>query len=241
MEWIYDGEIWASLATLAALEIVLGIDNLVFLTIVVSKLPAEQQPTARRLGLAGALIMRVVFLVAIFWITRLVEPIFTFVGQEFSWRDIILIAGGGFLLVKGTLEIHSSIERDQAPPTSPKVGQFAMAIVQIAALDLVFSIDSVITAIGMAEHLGVMIAAVFIAIAVMLFAAGPVGSFVERHPTVKMLALSFLMLIGVALIADGFDYHIPREFLYFAIVFSIAVEGLNLLAARRQRTRADRD
>lgn len=241
MEWIADGEIWASLATLAALEIVLGIDNLVFLTIVVARLPLEQQPMARRLGLAGALIMRVAFLVAIFWITRLVEPIFSFAGQEFSWRDIILIVGGGFLLVKGTLEIHGSIERDDEPPRSPKPGQFAMAIVQIAALDLVFSIDSVITAIGMAEHLGVMIAAVFIAIAVMLFAAGPVGKFVERHPTVKMLALSFLMLVGVALIADGFDYHIPREFLYFAIVFSIGVEGLNLLASRRRRMRVDRD
>jgi len=226
---------------LAALEIVLGIDNLIFLTIVVSKLPAHQQPLARRLGLTGALVMRVAFLIAIFWVTRLIEPIFSFAGNEFSWRDIILIVGGGFLLVKGTLEIHGSIERDEEPPKSPKPGQLAMAIAQIAALDIVFSIDSVVTAIGMAKHLGVMIAAVFIAIAVMLFAAKPVGSFVERHPTVKMLALSFLMLIGVALIADGFDYHIPREFLYFAIVFSVAVEGLNLLALRRRRTRARRD
>ncbi|MFP3942722.1 MAG: TerC family protein [Alphaproteobacteria bacterium] len=237
MEWITDPAIWASLATLTALEIVLGIDNVIFLSVISSRLPERQQPLARRLGLALALLMRVALLFGIVWITRLEATLFSVFDVDFSWRDLILVGGGLFLLVKGTLEIHDTIEGEHAAGGGAATAGFAVVVVQIVALDLVFSLDSVITAVGMAEHVEVMIAAVSIAILVMLLAAEPVSDFIKRHPTTKMLALSFLLLVGVALVADGFGFHIPRGYLYFAIAFSILVEMLNL-AARTQRRRS---
>lgn len=233
-----DPTAWASLATLTALEIVLGIDNLVFLSIVTSRLKPEQQPMAQRVGLTLALGMRVALLFAIVWIARLTTPILEIGEHVVSWRDLIMLAGGLFLLVKGTMEIHHSVEGEAEESKSGSAG-FAMAIVQIVALDAVFSLDSVITAVGMTDQLPVMIAAVVIAIGVMMFAAGPVSAFIKRHPTTKMLALSFLLLVGVALLADGLHFHIPRGYLYFAIAFSILVEALNLMARRRRRGAAE--
>lgn len=233
-----DPTAWASLATLTALEIVLGIDNLVFLSIVTSRLKPEQQPMAQRVGLTLALGMRVALLFAIVWIARLTTPILEIGEHVVSWRDLIMLAGGLFLLVKGTMEIHDSVEGEEEESKSGSAG-FAMAIVQIVALDAVFSLDSVITAVGMTDQLPVMIAAVVIAIGVMMFAAGPVSAFIKRHPTTKMLALSFLLLVGVALLADGLHFHIPRGYLYFAIAFSILVEALNLMARRRRRGAAE--
>ncbi len=238
MEWMTDPAIWASLATLTALEIVLGIDNVIFLSVMSSRLPEHQQPLARRLGLALALLMRVALLFGIVWITRLEATLFSVFAVDFSWRDLILIGGGLFLLVKGTLEIHDSIEGEHARPGGAATAGFAMVVAQIVALDLVFSLDSVITAVGMAEHVEIMIAAVSIAILVMLLAAEPVSDFIRRHPTTKMLALSFLLLVGVALVADGLGFHIPRGYLYFAIAFSIMVEMLNLAARARRRSNA---
>ena len=232
-----DPSAWASLATLTALEIVLGIDNLVFLSIVTSKLPEAQQPMAQRIGLGLALGMRIALLFAIVWIARLTAPVFEIGEHVVSWRDLIMLGGGLFLLIKGTIEIHESVEGEHEESKSGTTS-FAMAIVQIVLLDAVFSLDSVITAVGMTDQLPVMIAAVVIAIGVMMFAAGPVSDFIKRHPTTKMLALSFLLLVGVALIADGLHFHIPRGYLYFAIAFSILVEVLNLLARRGRRKAA---
>lgn len=229
-------EAWASLLTLAVLEIVLGIDNIIFISIIAAKLPADQQAKARTIGLMLALVMRVILLMLIFWIAHLVEPLFTVLGNEISWRDIILIGGGLFLLVKGTMEIHHSVEGDESEKgVSLKQVTFGAVLAQIAVLDIVFSLDSVITAVGMADERIIMIAAVFIAIGVMLFAAKPVSDFVNAHPTVKMLALSFLLLVGMALIADGFDYHIPRGYLYFAVAFSLGVECLNLWSQKNKK------
>jgi predicted tellurium resistance membrane protein TerC len=234
-EWLLDPAVWASLATLTVLEVVLGIDNLIFISVATNALAAEQRAAARRLGLAAALIMRVVFLSSVVWLTGLTEPIFEFMGLGISWRDLILIAGGLFLLVKATQEIHHEMEGQQEGEAyRPRTG-FAAVVVQIMLLDLVFSIDSVVTAVGMTRDLAVMIIAIVIAMAVMLFAAGPVGGFVERHPSIKMLALSFLLLVGVALVADGLHFHIPRGYLYFAIAFSVMVELLNLLRNRLRR------
>lgn len=235
-EWLLDPTIWASLATLSLLEVVLGIDNLVFLSVATNQLPEEQRRPAQRLGLAGALVMRIVFLSGVVWVTGLTAPIFEVAGFAVSWRDLILMAGGLFLLVKGTLEIHSEVEGDAESPGRRGRTRFLAAIVQVMLLDLVFSIDSVITAVGMTREIGVMIAAICVAIAVMLFAAAPVGRFIQAHPTTKMLALSFLLLVGVALIADGMHFHIPRAYLYFAIAFSLSVELLNLMRARARRT-----
>lgn len=237
MHWISDPTVWASLATLTALEIVLGIDNVIFLSVVTSRLPENRQPAARRLGLALALIMRVALLFGIVWITRLEAMLFSLMGEEFSWRDLILIGGGLFLLVKGTLEIHETIEGEEGHGGAA-VASFGLVVAQVVVLDLVFSLDSVITAVGMAEHVEVMIAAVCIAILVMLLAAEPVSNFIKRHPTTKMLALSFLLLVGVALVADGLGFHIPRGYLYFAIAFSIMVEMLNLAARAGARGRS---
>ncbi len=237
MEMLTTPEFWASLLTLTALEIVLGIDNLVFLTVVTSKLPESQRKSATRIGLMGALGLRIVFLSMVVWIAGLVAPVFTIGEHVVSWRDIILLGGGLFLLAKGTVEIHHTVEADDEDGNggSPKTTAFASAIVQIILLDIVFSLDSVITAIGMTTNLTVMITAVCIAIGVMMFAAKPVGDFVQKHPTTKMLALSFLLLVGLALVADGLHFHIPREYLYFAIAFSVSVEALNLLAKRNRR------
>lgn len=234
-----DPHAWASLLTLTALEIVLGIDNVIFLSIVTGRLPADQQPKARRIGLGLAAVMRVGLLLAIAWIIGLTAPLFTVLDFTLSWRDLVLIGGGGFLLVKGTLEVHHTVEGEEAE-ASVGSATFTAAIAQIVALDIVFSLDSVITAVGMSRHLPVMIAAVLIAVAVMLVAAEAVSGFINRHPTVKMLALSFLLLVGVALIADGLHFHIPRGYLYFAIAFSAGVEGLNLVAKRARARRRGR-
>ncbi|MBI1179488.1 MAG: TerC family protein [Alphaproteobacteria bacterium] len=235
MEWVANPNVWASLLTLTLLEIVLGIDNVIFIALLVARLPREQHARARTFGLAGALVMRIALLSAIVWITRMVEPLFAVMGNAISWRDIILISGGVFLVVKATMEIHHTIEGEE--DTEPRVGKgaFSMTIVQIMLFDIVFSFDSVLTAIGMAEHLSIMIAAVVIAIGVMLFAAGPIADFIHKHPTTKMLALSFLLMIGMALIADGFDFHLPRGYIYAAIGFSVVVEVLNLSMHRRRK------
>jgi len=235
MELLYSPEAWASLLTLTVLEIVLGIDNIIFISIVSSRLPANQQDKARTIGLLLALIMRVILLSLIFWIAHLVEPLFTVLGNEISWRDIILIGGGLFLLVKGTMEIHHSVESSEEDQAAMKKATFGGVLVQIMILDIVFSLDSVITAIGMAEHQSIMIAAIVIAIGVMMFAAKPISDFVNRHPTVKMLALSFLLLVGMALIADGFEVHIPRGYLYFAVAFSLGVECLNIWMRKKKK------
>lgn len=234
LEYLANPNIWVAFATLALLEIVLGIDNLVFLSVVTERLPEHQAKRARRIGLAGALLMRIALLFAISWIIGLTRPIFTVMEFTVSWRDVILGAGGLFLLVKGTLEIHSEVEGDDHGGPRVALGMTA-AIVQIMILDMVFSLDSVITAVGMTEHLPVMVAAVVLAILVMFFAAEPVADFIQRHPTMKMLALSFLLLVGVALCADALHFHIPRGYLYFAIAFSLMVEILNHLARRRRR------
>jgi len=235
MSLLVSPEAWASLLTLTILEIVLGIDNIIFISIIAAKLPLHQQARARFIGLTMAMVMRIILLMLIFWIAHLTAPLFSAFGNEISWRDIILIGGGLFLLVKGTMEIHHSVEGDDGEKNvSLKQVTFGAVLAQIAVLDIVFSLDSVITAVGMADERIIMIAAVVIAIGVMMFAAKPVSEFVNAHPTVKMLALSFLLLVGMALIADGFDVHIPRGYLYFAVAFSLGVECLNLWAKRNK-------
>ncbi|HET8723651.1 MAG TPA: TerC family protein [Anaeromyxobacteraceae bacterium] len=230
-------ETWISLATLAAMEIVLGVDNVVFLTILAGKLPPAQQPLARRLGLGAALATRLALLFAISWLMGLTANLFTVAGQGISGRDLILAAGGLFLVGKATFEIHDKLEASQAAHAqAARAASFGWTILQIALLDVVFSLDSVITAVGMARHVEVMVAAMVLAVGVMLVFAGPIGRFVEEHPTVKMLALSFLILIGVMLIVEAFDRHIPRGYVYFAMAFSLAVELLNL----RMRARSER-
>ena len=238
MDWLSDPQIWASLLTLTALEIVLGIDNLVFITILAGRLPAERQDHARRIGLALALITRLALLGSIAWIVGLTQPLFETLGHAISWRDLILIGGGLFLLYKGTREIHHRLEDNvHDNEAGPVRTSFGSVIVQIVLLDIVFSLDSVITAVGMANDFSVMAAAVVIAVIIMLVASGPVSDFVNRHPTVKMLALSFLLLIGMTLVADGVGFHVPKGYIYAAIAFSAAVEALNQLAARRRRGR----
>lgn len=236
LELLSSPEAWASLLTLTVLEIVLGIDNIIFISIVSARLPASQQNKARSIGLGLALVMRIILLSLIFWIAHLTDPLFAVFGQEISWRDIILIGGGLFLLVKGTMEIHHSVESTAEDQAAMKKATFGGVLVQIMILDIVFSLDSVITAIGMAEERSIMIAAIVIAIGVMMFAAKPISDFVNRHPTVKMLALSFLLLVGMALIADGLEYHIPRGYLYFAVAFSLGVECLNIWMRKKAKT-----
>jgi predicted tellurium resistance membrane protein TerC len=232
-----DPHAWASFVTLSALEIVLGIDNVVFISLLVSRMAPEQRLTARRVGLSLALVFRVIMLGGIAYVIHLTTPIFSVAGCDFSWRDLILIAGGLFLLVKGTREIHEDIEGGGPEEAAPNrvASSMVSAIVQIAVIDLVFSIDSIITAVGMADHVEVMIAAVAVAILVMYFASEPVAAFIERHPTTKMLALSFLLLIGAALVADGMHFHIPRAYIYFAMAFAAAVEVVNVMALRRRQ------
>ena len=236
MEWLASPQVWASLLTLSALEIVLGIDNLIFLSILAARLPPAQQARARQVGLGLALAMRLGLLATISWIMGLIAPLFALAGHDFSWRDLILIGGGLFLVYKGTQEIHARIEGQEHAAAQASIhATFAGTIVQIGLLDLVFSLDSVITAVGMADELPIMVAAVVIAMVVMMLAAGPLSDFVNRRPTVKMLALSFLLLIGMVLIADGFGVHVPKGYIYAAIGFSIAVELLNQLADRRRK------
>lgn len=228
---------WASLATLTVLEIVLGVDNLIFLSIVAGRLPASQQKLGRRLGLLAAVVTRLGLLASAAWVVTLTDPIFVLEDFSVSWRDLLLLGGGLFLLAKSTLEIHESVEGEEEEVCGPaKVAKSALAMVvlQIAVIDIVFSFDSVMTAVGMSDHFEVMATAVVIAVIVMIFAAEPVSAFVEEHPTVKMLALSFLILIGVSLIADGLHFHIPKGYLYFAVAFSVGVEALNLWASRRR-------
>ena len=236
MEWLTDPQAWIAFLTLTALEIVLGIDNVVFISILAGKLPREQQQRGRTLGLALAMLMRIALLFSVSLIIRLTEPLFTVLGQEISGRDLILIIGGLFLLGKSTHEIHARLEGEEGHASARVKSSFTSVIIQILLLDVVFSLDSVITAVGMADSLGVMIAAVVVAVVFMMVFAGPISRFVERHPTVKMLALSFLLLIGVTLIAEGFDRHIPKGYIYFAMAFSVFVEMLNLKLRQRRTT-----
>jgi len=236
VDWLTDPQVWASLVTLTALEIVLGIDNLLFIAIVAGRLPTERQNRARQVGLALALITRLALLASIVWIIGLTRPLFDLFGRPVSWRDIVLIAGGLFLLYKGTREIHEGLEGDAPSEGAEGVrASFAGVVAQIMLLDIVFSLDSVITAVGMANSLWVMATAIVIAVGIMLAASRPLADFVGRHPTVKMLALSFLLLIGMTLIADGAGFEVPKGYIYAAIGFSVTVEALNQLAARRRR------
>jgi predicted tellurium resistance membrane protein TerC len=238
MELLTSPDTWASFATLAVLEIVLGIDNLVFIALLAGRLPVAQRARARTVGLAMALGTRLALLWSIVWIIHLTEPVFSLAGHAFSWRDVILIAGGGFLLFKGTREIHLRVDglEDDASARPGATG-FIRTVLEIMLLDVVFSLDSVITAVGIADEIWVMVAAIVAAMIVMLAASGPLAAFIERHASVKMLALSFLLLIGMVLVADGFSFHVPRGYVYAAMGFSILVESLNLIAARRRRVR----
>ena len=234
-------EAWAALLTLTALEIVLGIDNVIFLSVIVSRIPPAQAKRARQIGLALALVFRILLLSLLVWLIGLTQTLFTLGGNAFSWRDIILIGGGLFLIGKATHEIHTEVETgDLDSDKAPAASAFFWVIVQIIIIDMVFSLDSIITAIGMAQDLEIMIAAVIIACVVMYVSSGPVARFIAEHPTTKMLALAFLVLIGVALVADGFKFHIPRGYIYFAIVFSAAVEFFNVLAKRNRKQAANR-
>ncbi len=236
MELLTSAEAWAALLTLTALEIVLGIDNIIFLSVIVSGIPQAQAKRARQIGLALALIFRILLLSLLVWLIGMTQAVFAVKGTAFSWRDIILIGGGLFLIAKATHEIHNEVEaRDEMRDAAPKAGAFFWVIVQIIVIDMVFSLDSIITAIGMVQDLPIMIAAVIIACLIMYAASGPVARFVAEHPTTKMLALAFLVLIGVALVADGFKFHIPRGYIYFAIAFSAAVELFNVLAKRNRQ------
>jgi predicted tellurium resistance membrane protein TerC len=229
MEWFSDPQAWLALVTLTALEIVLGIDNIIFISILTGKLPQQQRPKAQRIGLALAMITRLMLLFSLTWIMRLTEPFFSILGHGVSGRDIILIVGGMFLLAKSTMEIHDKLEGEEHHVSEGKTGaSFKGIIIQIMFLDIIFSLDSVITAVGMASQLAVMATAVVLAVGVMMFFAGAVSTFVERHPTIKVLALSFLLLIGVSLIADGLSFHIPKGYIYFAMAFSVFVEMINL-------------
>ncbi len=228
MTWLTSPEMWVALLTLTVLEIVLGIDNIIFISILAGKLPAHQQARARRLGLAGAMVTRILLLASLAWMIRLTAPFFTLLGHPFSGRDLILLAGGLFLIYKSTHEIHEKLEGESGQANTRTAASFANVVGQIVLLDIVFSLDSVITAVGMARQLGVMIAAVVIAVGIMMFSATAISDFVHRHPTLKMLALSFLLLIGVTLIADGLGQHIAKGYIYFAMGFSVFVEMLNL-------------
>lgn len=232
MEWLTDPQIWIAFLTLTLLELVLGIDNVIFISILSGKLPPDQQSRARFIGLALALVMRVLLLFSLTWVMSLTEPLFSIFGYEISGRDLILLIGGLFLIGKSTHEIHGSLEGDEAEGSKRIYAGFAGVIVQIMLLDIVFSLDSVITAVGMVSNIWIMIAAVIVSIIAMMLFAGPIGSFVQRHPTVKMLALSFLLLIGVALIAEAFQQKIPKGYIYFAMAFSVMVELLNMRLRR---------
>jgi predicted tellurium resistance membrane protein TerC len=237
-DWLADPNAWIALATLTALEIVLGIDNIIFISILVGRVPARQRDLARRLGLGLAMATRIALLLSLSWIMQLREPLFT-IGQRFSGRDLILIAGGVFLLWKSVHEIHNALEgaaTEEEDALGSAATSFVGVLVQIAIIDIVFSLDSVITAVGLADDVEVMVIAIILSVAVMMFAAKPIGEYVERHPTIKMLALSFLVLVGVTLIAEGFETHVPKGYIYFAMAFSISVEVLNIkLRERRER------
>jgi predicted tellurium resistance membrane protein TerC len=234
MDWITDPQAWVGLATLTFLEIVLGIDNVIFISILAGRLPREQQGRARYIGLLLAMVMRIGLLFSLSWIIRLTAPLFSVLGQEISGRDLVLLVGGLFLLAKATHEIHQRLEGDEGHASAKAAPSLRSVLIQIMLLDIVFSLDSVITAVGMVDQLAVMVIAVVLAVAFMMLFAGPISEFVDRHPTVKMLALSFLMLIGVSLIAESFDQHIPKGYIYFAMAFSVLVEMLNLRAGKKK-------
>jgi predicted tellurium resistance membrane protein TerC len=239
MEWILDPEIWIALITLTALEIVLGIDNIVFISILAGKLSKAEQPKARKVGLGLAMFMRIGLLLSLAWIIQLTSPLFTVFSQEISGRDLILIAGGLFLLGKSTFEIHDNLEGKEGGSSAKVKTKLSSVLVQIMLLDIVFSLDSVITAVGMVESVGVMIAAILIAVVIMMISVNAISSFVDDHPTIKILALSFLLLIGVSLIAEGLDQHIPKGYIYFAMGFSVLVEALNLRMSGGRRAPVD--
>lgn len=232
MELLQDPEIWAAFLTLTALEIVLGIDNIIFISILTGRLPREQQNRARILGLSLAMLMRLALLLSLAWIMRLTTDLFEVLGEGISGRDIILLAGGAFLMAKATREVHNSLEGEDHGHGTPAAATLGTVLVQIAIIDMVFSLDSVITAVGMVAHIEVMVAAVVVAVLVMMAAAGPIARFVENHPTIKMLALSFLILIGFTLVGEGLDFHTPKGYIYTAMAFSLGVEMLNIRAKR---------
>ena len=236
IELLSNPAVWASFLTLTVMEIVLGIDNIVFISVLVSKLPKEQADRARRLGLGLALVFRIMLLLVISWIIQLDQPLFTIFDHGFSWKDLILIGGGGFLIYKATHEMHAAIEGPHDSTLSSTAGTaFSAIIAQIIVIDMVFSIDSIITAVGMADHVEVMIAAVIVAVGIMFIASGPISGFVAMHPTTKMLALAFLLLIGVSLAADGFGFHIDKGYIYAAMAFSVLVEAVNIIASGRRK------
>lgn len=235
-EWIYSPEAWLAFATLVALEVVLGIDNVIFISILVGRLPAEQRNRARRLGILLALVSRLALLFSLIWVMGLVDPLFSVLGQAISGRDLILILGGLFLLAKSTHEIHASFEINEEKTTRGKLAGFTAVVVQIAILDIVFSLDSVITAVGLVRNIEIMVMAILIAVGLMLIAVKPISDFIDKNPTIKMLSLSFLILIGFVLIAEGFDVHVPKGYIYFAMAYAVMVELLNIrLRARKQR------
>lgn len=227
-DWIYSPEAWVALATLMALEIVLGIDNIIFISILVAKLPAERRDSARRIGLGLAMLSRLLLLFSLAWVIGLTDPWFSLFGYDISGRDAVLLVGGFFLLAKSTHEIHDSLEGGSEVNAAKAASSYLAVLVQIMLLDIVFSLDSVITAVGLVEHLSIMVIAVMASVLVMLFAAKPIGDFVDKHPTIKVLALSFLMLIGFTLVAEGLDVHVPKGYIYFAMAFSVCVELINL-------------
>ncbi len=234
MEWLTDPQAWIGLVTLTALEVVLGIDNVIFISILAGKLPAKKQGKARRIGLAAAMVTRILLLLSLTWIMKLTSPWFGIFGHGFSGRDLILLTGGLFLLAKSTHEIHQKLEGEEGSQ-SAKAASFTGVIVQIMLLDVVFSLDSVITAVGMISNVAIMITAIVIAVIIMMVFAGGISNFVEKHPTVKMLALSFLLMIGLLLVADGLGHHVPKGYVYFAMGFSVFVEMLNLRSRARTR------
>ncbi|MAA65382.1 MAG: hypothetical protein CL581_11460 [Alteromonadaceae bacterium] len=239
LSWVNDPQAWIALATLTLLEIVLGIDNIIFISILVGRLPEHQRNKGRVIGLGLAMITRILLLLSLAWVMTLTAPLFVVLEQEISGRDLILILGGLFLLGKSVHEIHNSLETEEGSAKVAAVASFGAILAQIAVIDIVFSLDSVITAVGMADHVAVMIIAVMIAVGVMMLAAKPIGDFVDSHPTIKMLALSFLILVGVALLGEGFDMHIPKGYIYFAMAFSFGVEILNLRVRKKNREKAE--
>lgn len=234
MEFLTDPHVWLAFITLTAMEIVLGIDNIIFLAILVGRLPKAQQKRARFIGLSLAMVTRILLLLSLTWLMKLTAPLFAILGNEISGRDIVLIVGGLFLLFKSTMEIHTSLEGAEHEEKAGGSASFIGVVSQIAVIDIIFSLDSVITAVGLAQHVEVMVAAIIIAVIVMMLSAGAISDFIDRHPTIKMLALSFLLLIGVALIADGFELHIPKGYIYFAMAFSVMVEMLNLKLRKKR-------
>jgi len=234
MDWFTSPEAWIALVSLTTLEIVLGVDNIIFISILVGRLPPSERQRARVIGLALAMVMRIALLLSLAWMMRLTKPLFTILANEFSGRDLILIGGGLFLLAKSVMEIHRSLE-GESEESAPRVSDFYGTLAQIAVIDIVFSLDSVITAIGMVSDVPVMVLAIVIAVGIMMFAAKPIGDFVDARPTIKMLALAFLILVGVALIGEGFELHIPKGYIYFAMAFAVGVEMINL-RLRRART-----